>query len=308
MKTATANTAPVKAPSYRDYNRAKASFDDAYAAPTPHQYLSQMGALDYCMAKQMHPFLCAAIDSMAQDAVPATVLDVGCSYGMSAALLKTNCDFSDLIEFYEEEASQELSECVKETREFLQKNLSARQDVKVVGLDQSEPAVRFGEVTGLLDGGIARNLEAPGAVLTSRERDLVASCNLMFSAGTIGYVSDRTVGALLDIMIDRHAANNSPIAVMSILQLFDPATVGRTFDAHGLKFVQLPVQVAQRRFADEVERDKVVETLERRGVDYDPTTEWMFADVCVAARPDQIDKLVDVTMQAANRAQSAGRR
>ena len=300
MNTATAKPIPVNTPSYRENNRAKASFDDAYAAPTPHQYLSKMGSLDYCMAKQMHPFLCAAIDSMVQDASPARVLDVGCSYGMSAALLKTNCEFSDLIEFYEEEASQNLSECVKETREFLQKNRSARQDVKVVGLDQSEPAVRFGEVTQLLDGGIARNLEAPGAALTTRERDLVASCNVMFSAGTIGYVSDRTVGALLDTMIDKNSANNSPIAVMSILQLFDPATVGQTFDAHGLEFVQLPVQVAQRRFADEVERDKVVETLEQRGVDYDPATDWMFADVCVAARPHQIDKLVDITMQAAN--------
>lgn len=290
----------MKTASYRDNNRAKASFNSAYAAPTPHRYLSQMAALDYCMAKQMHPFLCAAVDNVTQDVAPATVLDIGCSYGMSSALLKTTCDFGDLIDFYEGEASQKFSDCVQETRDLLQRNRSARQDVKVVGLDQSEPAVKFGEAAELLDGAIARNLEVPGMTLTPEERALVANCDVLFSAGTIGYVGDRTVGALLDAIVEEGRGGPGPIAVMSILQLFDPAPVAGTFDAHGLEFVQLPVQVPQRRFFDGTERERVIETLQQRGVAHDPASDWMFAEVCVAARPDRIDELVNITMAAAN--------
>lgn len=287
----------MKTATYREFNRAKASFDAAYVAPTPHQYLSQMGALDYCMAKQMHPFLCAAIDAVAGSVPSASVLDVGCSYGMSSALLKTDYEFSDLIGFYEDEASEKYGACVEETREFLQRNPSSRDGVKVVGLDCSAPAVRFAEAASLLDGGIARNLEEPGATLEPAERAMVASCDVLFSAGTIGYVSDRTVGTLLDAFLEQERGDLGSVAVMSVLQLFDPETVAGAFNNHGMEFVQLPVQVAQRRFADAAEHARVMETLQRRGVAHDPESDWMFADVCVAARPEHIDRLIGITME-----------
>lgn len=289
----------MKTASYRDYNRAKASFDATYAAPTPHRYLSKMAALDYCMAKQMHPFLCAAVDAVSQQVSPASVLDIGCSYGMSSALLKTTYDFADLIEFYEETASEELADCVEETRNFLHQRRSVRDSVKVVGLDCSAPAVEFAEATELLNGGIARNLEEQGARLTPDERALVSGCDVLFSAGTIGYVSDRTVGTLLEAFVEEERSHLGPVAVMSILQLFDHEPVAGAFDNHGLEFVQLPVQVAQRRFADAAEHARVTQTLQGRGVAHDPTSDWMFANVCVAARPEHIDKLISLTMEAA---------
>lgn len=289
----------MKPTTYRECNSAKASFDTAYAAPTPHQYLSQMAAVDYSMAKQMHPFLCAAVDASSDDASSARVLDIGCSYGMSSALLKTDYGFGDLIEFYAGDVSEQYAHCVKETRDFLQKR-PMRQGVEVVGFDRSGPAVKFAEAVDLLDGSIARDLEVPGVTLSADERALVAGCDVLFSAGTIGYVSDRTVGVLLDTFGDEGQGNLGPIAVMSILQLFDPTPVADTFGSHGFEFVHLPVQVAQRRFVGPSEHDKVMETLKQRGVSNDPESDWMFADVYVAARPDHITELVDITMEAAN--------
>lgn len=289
----------MKTANYRDYNRAKASFDDVYSAPTPHQYLNQMAALDYRMAKQMHPFLCAAVDAVSQDGSTTTVLDVGCSYGMSSALLKTNYDFDDLIGFYETEASEALQDCVEQTRRFIAEGASSRGQVEVVGMDCSKPAVQFAEASDLLVAGIARNLEEPGAALAPEEKALVAGCDVMFSAGTIGYVSDRTVGKLLDSFVETGASPMGPVAVMSILQLFDPKTMAGTFEQHGLEFVQLPVQVAQRRFFDEEEHARVLNTLQQRGVAHDPGSVWMFADVCVAARPAHIEELVTLTLEAA---------
>ena len=292
------STEHMKPTNYREGNRAKASFDDAYTASTPHRYLRQMAAVDYSMAKHMNPFLCAAVDASSDDARSSRVLDIGCSYGMSSALLKSEYGFGDLIEFYEDDASEQFTACVKETRAFLQER-PMRQDVKVVGFDQSGPAVKFAETAHLLDGAIARNLEMPGATLSADERALVAGCDLLFSAGTIGYVSDRTVGALLDAFGVEGNGSLGPIAVMSILQLFDPSIVADTFGSHGFEFVHLPVQVAQRRFVDPAEHDDVLKRLDQRGVSNDPESDWMYADVCVAARPDHIAELVDITMNVA---------
>ncbi|MDA1315651.1 MAG: hypothetical protein O2968_20180 [Acidobacteria bacterium] len=97
-----------------------------------------MAAVDYSMAKQMNPFLCAAVDASSDDAPSLRVLDIGCSYGMSSALLKSDYKFDDLIDFYESDASEQYTECVKETRHFLRKHRT-REGVKVVGFDQSRP-------------------------------------------------------------------------------------------------------------------------------------------------------------------------
>jgi SAM-dependent methyltransferase len=263
-----------------------------------------MAAVDYSMAKQMNPFLCAAVDASSDNAPSARVLDIGCSYGMSSALLKSEYKFDELIEFYERDASEHYADCVQETRHFLQQ-CPTRESVKVVGFDQSAPAVQFAEAAELLDGSIARNLEAPGGKLSADEAALVAGCDMLFSAGTIGYVSDRTVDTLLEAFGEEAQGSLGPIAVMSILQLFDPKPVGDTFGSHGFEFVHLPVQVAQRRFADTAEHDKVLETLDQRGVSTDPESDWMFADVCLAARPDHIAELVDLTMEAADERQRA---
>jgi SAM-dependent methyltransferase len=289
----------MKPTNYSETNRAKASFDAAYTASTPHQYLSQMAAVDYSMAEQMNPFLSAAVDVSSDNAPSLRVLDIGCSYGMSSALLKSDHKFDDLIDFYESDASEQYAECVEETRHFLRQR-PTREGVKVVGFDQSGPAVKFAEAADLLDGSIARNLEVPGGTLSADERALVAGCDMLFSAGTIGYVSDRTVGEMLDAFGVEGQGSLGPIAVMSILQLFDPAPIADTFGSHGFEFVHLPVQVAQRRFFNPAEHDKVMETLNERGVFNDPESDWMFADVCIAARPDHIAELVDVTMEAAD--------
>ena len=48
-----------------------------------------------------------------------------------------------------------------------------------------------------------------------------------------------------------------------------------------------------------------MQTLRQRGVAHDPASDWMFADVCVAARPDHIDKLISITLEATQDAPTA---
>ena len=61
---------------YDESNHAKASFDEAYVAPTPHRYLASMAAIDYRLAERMHPFLSAVVDASSPAEAPLRVLDV----------------------------------------------------------------------------------------------------------------------------------------------------------------------------------------------------------------------------------------
>ena len=277
---------------YEAQNHVKTSFDDVYTAPTPHRYLQNMTAVDYRMAELMNPFVSAVVDASATIEGPVKVLDVGCSYGMSGALLKTNCAYGDLAEFYRDTASPGFSACVTETRRWLTSRCE-REDVEIVGFDSSEVAVHFATASNMIDAGIARNLEADDSQLTSGERSLVQQCDVLLSTGAIGYVTDRTVGPILEEFGHHGHGALGPVAIISVLELFDPEPIARSFTDHGFRFGQLPHRLPQRRFTDETERRGVIETLQQRGL---PTAtqeseNTMFANLWVAAQPDRFQEL-----------------
>ena len=275
---------------YDEPNRVKASFDAAYTAPTPHQYLHNMTTVDYRMADYMHPFLSAVVDASATLVEPVRVLDLGCSYGVSGALLKTDCSYQALAEFFRHEASSEYSSCVVESKRWLESH-AARKNVEVVGFDSSVEAIRFATASRMIDEGIARNLEGNESDLTEDERSLIRRCDVLFSTGVIGYVTDRTLNPILDEFGHDARGGLGPVAVMSVLELFDPEPIAESFADHGYRFGQLPVRLPQRRFVDEEERDGVLKTLRDRGqrTATQESEDRMFANLCVAAQPESFD-------------------
>ena len=275
---------------YDEQNRVKASFDAAYSAPTPHRYLHNMTAVDYRMADYMNPFLSAIVDASVTPAEPVRVLDLGCSYGVSGALLKTDCSYQELAEFFRHEASSEYSSCVVESKRWLESHV-AREDVEVVGFDSSAEAIRFATASRMIDEGIARNLEENESELTEDERSLIRQCDVLLSTGVIGYVTDKTVSPILDEFGHDARGTLGPVAVMSVLELFDPEPIAESFAEHGYRFGQLPVRLPQRRFADEEEREGVLETLRDRGqrTATQESENRMFASLCVAAQPESFD-------------------
>ena len=169
-------------------------------------------------------------------------------------------------------------------------------DVRCVGLDSSQPAIRFGLDAGLLDGGIARNYEENGGQPTEEERSWFRSCNLMISTGAIGYVSERTLGVVLRELWKDHPGDFGPCAVFTILRMFDSKPIGSAFEAHGFSMCAVPeARLPQRKFADAREREEVLSLLRYRDID---TTEWeeqgkLFADLYVAAPPEDCPVLLD---------------
>ena len=147
--------------SYRVVNEVKASFDDVYQAPTPHAYFAEMNRLEYAIGQEARPFFHAAVALMRRqfnNTVTIRMLDLGCSYGVGSALVKYGFSFGEIADFFETHTETTYRQCVKDTREWLAESGPVKP-ISCVGADASAEAIKFAAEAGLLDGGIAHDLE-----------------------------------------------------------------------------------------------------------------------------------------------------
>jgi|GEM_PF-848971 len=285
-----------KAMTYESENEAKANFDNVYVAATPHAYIAEMAKNGYEIGEQARPYCAAAVELLQEhtgSAWPVHMLDVGCSYGIGSAFVKHGCSFDEMVAFFSSRAPQDYRGACEAVRMWLNVT-SPTCDIRTVGLDSSEPAIRFALDAGMLNGGIARDFEQDGAAPTEDEIAWFRSCNLMISTGAIGYVTERTLDIVLEHLGKDHPREYGPYAVVTMLRMFDGTPIKEVFERHGLTFGSVPsVRLPQRRFADAEERKRVIDLLNRHGVD---TREWEargrhYANLYVAAPSEQFDLL-----------------
>jgi hypothetical protein len=283
---------------YEAENEAKACFDDVYTAPTPHAYIAMMAKNGYEIGEQARPYCIAAAELLKEhtaNAWPVQMLDVGCSYGMGSAFVKYGCSFDEMVAFFSTRVPQEYYAACETVRAWL--NVTPTPyDVRCVGLDSSEPAIRFAEKAGMLDGGIARNFENPDITPNEEEVSWLRSCNLLISTGAIGYVTDRTMAHVVRHAGKAHPGDFGPLAVLTILRMFDGSPIKDVFEQHGYRFGKVPgIMLPQRRFADEDERRGVLKTLHEKGIDTGPWEDSgrLFAELFIAARPDYFPMLLE---------------
>jgi len=280
---------------YESSNAAKADFDAIYKSPTPVAYFAEMGRLGYEIGQQALPYFSATARLLQEQLgpeVPVRALDLGCSYGVGAALLNHDVSFSELAQFYSDLDTPRYDECVELTRQWLADRRSPEY-VGSLGLDASAEAVRFAEDAGLIDCGIARNLEHD-PTLSPEEIRAIRRCNLLTSTGAIGYVGDKTLSALLAQLGGDLRHDSGPYAVVTILRLFDPAPVAATMRRFGYHFAPLSdVRLRQRRFESDEEQTRTLELLEQRGIDPEgwESEGFLYADLFAAAPPDDFPVL-----------------
>lgn len=290
------HTAPATNPTYSAENSAKAEFDDLYTAPTPHAYLRAMLESGYAICEATRPFFSAAVELLRRldgPGLPVQMLDVGCSYGIGAALVRFGCSFAELTAFFSGRAPEEYRRCVESTRMWLHAT-APRGDLRVIGLDTSRPALRFAREAGLIQGAIERNFEPEGVLPDAEERAWLRSCNLLVSSGAIGYVTARSLEKLLPELGRDHPSRHGPLGVFSVLRMFDAQPLAQAFEAHGWAMVQVPgIHLPQRRFVDERERAGILELLAGRGIETAGLEEEgvLYADLFAAAPPDLLPAL-----------------
>ena len=128
---------------YSEINAVKASFDDIYSEPDPRSYFRVLGGLDYTIPDLARPIFQQIVNARAKSQErPVTVLDLGCSYGINAALLRLPLERPvPLAELLQQIAASAFDASLpKEQWPFLQ--------VRVLGLDVSEQRLDPGLVVG----------------------------------------------------------------------------------------------------------------------------------------------------------------
>jgi SAM-dependent methyltransferase len=248
--------------SYSKINLSKANFDDIYGQEDPRAYFSVLGALDYMIPDIAEPIIRQIVGARAKETAAApVVLDIGCSYGINAALHRFPLTFNMLRNRY---AKRELATVRPLELARLDRNFYASWpeigQARFIGLDMSEPAIQYARNVGLLEAGIAANLEQNP--LRADDAELLRSANILLSTGCVGYVTHTTYRRVLD------ALDTLPWIVSFVLRMFPYDRMAAALEGYGLVTERLAgATFVQRRFRDVDEFKRSLAVLADLGVD-----------------------------------------
>ena len=249
---------------FEEINDAKANMDHIYNQADPRAYFCELRKHGYAIpgiAKPIFQKLIRHLHQRRGDTVH--VLDLGCSYGVNAALLKHDLSMGELYEHWGQKklADAEPEEVVAHDQRFFA-DLDEPEDIEVIGLDQAENAIAFGEEVGLLDEGLAVNLETEPLPALAIEK--LASVDVVTSTGCVGYMTEKSFDRLLPAV----TRGRSPWIANFVLRLFPFDTIEETLNDWGYVTEKLEGKTFfQRRFASANEQEQVLEQLRDRGID-----------------------------------------
>lgn len=249
---------------FEEINEAKANMDYIYDQLDPRAYFRKLKELGYAIpgvAKPIFQKLICHLQHRRNKSVH--VLDLGCSYGVNAALLKHDLSMPELYEHWGQKSLVEAApeEVVACDRRFFS-DLDEQEDISVIGLDQAKSAVAFAEEAGLLDEGLVVNLEAEPLPEAAAEN--LALVDLVTSTGCIGYLTEKSFERLLPAVTQ----GTLPWMGNFVLRMFPFDSIEETLKDWGYVTEKLEGRTfVQRRFASAEEQDQVIEQLREHGID-----------------------------------------
>lgn len=254
-------------------NEAKASFDDVYNAPDPRGYYRELGALDYRIPTEAKPVFQRVMRAMGRSHLK--VVDIGCSYGVNAAMLRYDMTFADLVEKYGDRSmdGRSVAEVICEDAHTFAEMPEAF-DASFVGLDVAREAAGYAQAVGLIDEAVVENLER--RPISDQAKTMLAEADLVITTGAIGYVTERTFSRVLDAV----GARPPWVAAFSLRQFpFD--SIAEELKSFDLETEHLADRhFVQRMFKDAAEEEGAIEAVRAAGCDPEglETTGSYFAD------------------------------
>lgn len=241
----------------------KASFEHIYDLEDPREYFNTLGGMGYAAPRHGYELFSALAGSIEPAGQRLTILDVCCSYGINGALLKYDVGLDDLYARYGSEDAGQMSsaELAADDREFYAER--RRPDApRVIGLDVAENAIAYGVSAGMLDAGVAEDLEEHEP--SERLRRLIPEVDLITVTGGVGYIGGNTFERLLQSLPE----GRKPWIAVLALRWVDFGPLAELFSRYG--YVTEPLEgrtFEQRRFADSGEQEYVCEELSKMGVE-----------------------------------------
>lgn len=249
---------------FREINEAKANMDHIYDQHDPRAYFCELEKLDYAIPDKAKPIFRKLISHLQQDRDGTVqILDLGCSYGVNAAILKYDLSMQNLYEHWNHKRMTNATpkEIADYNRQYFA-NLDAPEDIEVIGLDQAMNAIAYAVDVGLLDEGLSVNLENDG--LSTHENEELAAVDLVMSTGCVGYLTERSFDRLLPAVTQGRA----PWIANFVLRSFSFDIIEEHLSDWGYVTEKLENRTFfQRRFASKNEKKQLLEKLCEQGVD-----------------------------------------
>jgi SAM-dependent methyltransferase len=258
----------------------KVSLEHIYTAPDPRPYFTTLRKLDYGIPQLAKPHFAGLIRQLraARGGRPVNVLDLGCSYGINAVLLRCDASMDELYERYGGiDASVETRAGLLARDRELVRTRDRRPGTRFVGLDVSAEALSYAAEAGFLDGAVRADLER--ADPTPEQRDQLAGIDLVVSTGCLGYVTEQTIARVV-----RAAGPRRPWMAHFVLRMYPFEPVRECLAEFGYDTVSRPRLFPQRRFASPDEQSLVLSTLTGLGIDPvgAEAEGWLYAELFVS--------------------------
>ena len=221
----------------------KADFDSIYDRRDPRGYYATLAPLDYQIPQHGCDVTARLLDRLRETRPELTVLDVCCSYGVLAMLLKTDLDLGKLCEHYADPDKAELNAdgIADADRQVLDEHRHPRAP-RVVGLDVASRAIGYAVGTGALDDGAAENLETDEP--TDHLVEMLGEVDLVTTTGGVGYVTEKTYERLVELTPD------STWFATFCLRTYDFSPIAETMARSGRRTETATRTFRQRRFTD----------------------------------------------------------
>jgi SAM-dependent methyltransferase len=253
----------------------KVSFDEVYTAPDPRPFFTALREVDYHLPQLAKPYFAKLIEERANP----TVLDVGCSYGVNAALYRCDATMDDLYAHYTGEEAADLDRAGLLARD---RALAKSHDVRFIGLDVAAPALAYAREAGFLDEAVRADLENDDP--TPEQSAVLAQADLVVSTGCIGYVSERTIARLADLPGGRR-----PSMAHFVLRMFSYTPIADSLATLGYETVGVEGLFKQRRFASAQEQEQLLDAVRANG--FEPSEQeldgWLCAQLHLSRPTDR---------------------
>jgi carnitine O-acetyltransferase len=266
----------------------KVSLGHIYTQPDPRAYFSTLRELDYRIPQLAKPYFAELLQEYrtSQRIGVPNVLDIGCSYGINAALLRFDLTIDELYERYcgPDAGGQTRDTLLARDRALARARGNGSGGgsadlgrIRFIGLDVSYPALSYALLAGFIDVAVHADLEQGDP--TQHQRQQLASADLVISTGCLGYVTDRTIARVAGAN-----GEHKPWMAHFVLRMFPFEPVAQTLAGLGYETVQLDRVFKQRRFASPQEQSLVLDTLSTVGVDPGgrETDGWLYAQLYIS--------------------------
>jgi hypothetical protein len=194
---------------------------------------------------------------------PIAILDIGCSYGILAAVMRCGLSIEELRGRYARSPFQALSsDALAHYDSHYFASWSPRDDLRFIGLDSSPDAIAYAQGVGLIEEGLVVDLETNSP--SERARSVIRSVDLVVSTAVTGDVTETTFTRILQVF----PPGNAPWVASFARRLVDYSRIADAARQYGLATERLAsVDFLQRGFRDKMEAGDASHLLKARGVD-----------------------------------------